>query len=507
MKIEKHELIAVLSQFNPWWRGEHTTELPSWKRSAFHELLQWVDEPPAPRAILLSGARQIGKTTLLLQVIEALLNKNISPANILYATFDHPLLKMAGIDLVLEAWRERQPKGPGIEYLFLDEAQFIPHWGTWVKHQVDFFKNRRITFTGSATPLIQTEPESGLGRWHNIQLATLSFYEYLQLIKQIEERKKLREKEYFNFMFREKPIDLYPTLSLPTLPHIKSIAELFDWSKDKFYEVTELAAAYEGYFHQYLIRGGFPQTAQVDSVKQAQTLLREDIVDRALKRDMTALFGVRRIFELEQTFLYLCMHNGGLLSITNIAENLPGANKPTIQKFIDLLEATHLIYRIHPFGDGKQILRSKCKVYLADAAIAPAVLLKGESLLTDPIALGHAIEATVFKHLHVYYSSQHIRLTYFHGRKKDEIDIIAEENGEIIPYEIKYRYQHTGLRELKGLIELCNKRSIQRAYVITKSLDDFGLLINEKNPNLHIMRIPAALFCYWLGALELCASS
>lgn len=49
-------------------------------------------------------------------------------------------------------WREREPKVDGLEYLLLDEAQFIRDWGTWVKHQVDFNKQRRIAFTGSAMP-------------------------------------------------------------------------------------------------------------------------------------------------------------------------------------------------------------------------------------------------------------------------------------------------------------------------------------------------------------------
>jgi hypothetical protein len=52
---------------------------------------------------------------------------------------------------------------------------------------------------------------------------------------------------------------------------------------------------------------------QPDAHNQAQRLLREDIIDKVLKRDMTALFGVRRVLDLEHTFLYLCMHDGGLL--------------------------------------------------------------------------------------------------------------------------------------------------------------------------------------------------
>jgi predicted AAA+ superfamily ATPase len=477
MRVSKEELIAVLAQFNPWWRREPIADLSTWKRAAWRELNRWMVKPPAHRAILVSGARQVGKTTLLLQQIDELLKQGVPPANILYTTFDHPVLKLAGIDAVLEAWREREPRVDGAEFLFLDEAQFIRDWGTWVKHQIDFNKHRRIAFTGSAMPLVEAEQESGVGRWHSIRLTTLSFYEYLQLKR----------------------------LELPPLPPLKSLTALFDWTPPQFYRAQELAAPYVGHFHEYLIRGGFPQTAQVESITQAQRLLREDIIDKALKRDMTALFGVRRILDLEHTFLYLCMHDGGLLNITDLSRNLE-VKRPTAQHFIELLEASHLIYRLPPFGYGKDVLKGRFKIYLADAAIAPAVMLKGKSVIDDPAALGVATETAVFKHLFARYYAQNVRFTYWHGQQGREVDLVAEIGGQLIPFEVKYRAQHTGARELKGLVDLCLQKNIARGYVVTKSLDDFGVMTglpHNVEPTTQIMRIPAPLLCYWMGASEL----
>jgi uncharacterized protein len=473
MRVSKEELVAVLAQFNPWWRSEAIADLPTWRRAAFRELQAWMTQPPAPRAVLLSGARQIGKTTLLLQAADTLLRAGVPSANILYATFDHPILKLAGIDAVIDAWREREPRADGPEYLLLDEAQFIREWGTWVKHQVDFRKDRRIAFTGSAMPLVEAEQESGVGRWHTIRLTTLSFFEYLQ-IKRLE---------------------------LPDLPRQRSLRDLFDWKPTDFYRVTERAAPYVGHFHEYLVRGGFPQTAQVDSITQAQRLLREDIIDKVLKRDMTALFGVRRVLDLEHTFLYLCMHDGGLLDMVDLCANLE-VKRPTAQNFIELLEATHLIYRLAPFGYGKDVLRARFKIYLADAAIAPAVMLKGKAILEDASALGVATETAVFKHLFARYYSQNVRFSYWRGKRDHEVDLVAEVAGELIPFEVKYRAQHTGARELKGLVELCQSKRIERGYVVTKSLDDFGLM-QGLAAGTQVMRVPAPLLCYWMGATEL----
>lgn len=477
MKVSKEELVTVLVQFNPWWRDEAIADLPQWRRAAFRELHSWMIAPPVLRAVLLSGARQIGKTTLMLQAVDALLRAGVPAANMLYATFDHPILKLAGIDAVLDAWREREPKAEGLEYLFLDEAQFIRDWGTWVKHQVDFRKERRIAFTGSAMPLAEVGQESGVGRWHTIRLTTLSFYEYLQIKR----------------------------LSLPPLPKLRSLRDLFDWSQADFYRTKEAAGAYVGHFHEYLVRGGFPQTAQVESITQAQRLLREDIIDKVLKRDMTALFGVRRVLDLEHTFLYLCLHDGGLLDMVDLCANLE-VKRPTAQNFIELLEATHLIYRLPPYGYGKDVLRARFKIYLADAAIAPAVMLKGKAILEDAAALGVATETAVFKHLFARYYPQNVRFTYWRGKKDREVDLVAEVGGEIIPFEVKYRAQHTGARELKGLIELCEQKRIARGYVVTKSLDDFGVMTGLPQAGAaspQIMRIPAPLLCYWMGATEL----
>ncbi|URI08280.1 ATP-binding protein [Aquincola tertiaricarbonis] len=472
MQVSKNELLAVLAQFNPWWRGEAIADLPGWRRAAFRELSSWMTQPPAPRAVLLSGARQIGKTTLLLQAADALLRQGVPAANILYATFDHPIVKLAGIDAVISAWREREPRVDGPEYLLLDEAQFIREWGTWVKHQVDFRKDRRIAFTGSAMPLVEAGQESGVGRWHTIRLTTLSFYEYLQ-IKQLQ---------------------------LPALPRLRSLRDLMGWSASDFYRVTDLAVPYVGHFHEYLVRGGFPQTAQVDSITQAQRLLREDIIDKVLKRDMTALFGVRRVLDLEHTFLYLCMHDGGLLDMVDLCGNLE-VKRPTAQSFIELLQATHLIYRLAPFGYGKDVLRARFKIYLADAAIAPAVMLKGKAILEDPAALGVATETAVFKHLFARYYAQNVRFSYWRGKRDHEVDLVAEVGSELIPFEVKYRAQHTGTRELKGLVELCRSRQIERGYVVTKSLTDFGPM-EGLDTAAQVMRVPAPLLCYWMGASE-----
>ncbi|MBP1149210.1 hypothetical protein [Methylocaldum sp. RMAD-M] len=71
---------------------------------------------------------------------------------------------------------------------------------------------------------------------------------------------------------------------------------------------------------------------------------------------------------------------------------------------------------------------------------------------------------------------------------------------------MKYRSQHPGARELKGLIQLCTQKKTECAYVVTKSPDDIGPLTGlppAAETDGKIIRLPAPLLCYWMGASEL----
>ncbi|MFA5257433.1 MAG: ATP-binding protein [Opitutales bacterium] len=474
MLVSKAELFAVLLKYNPWWNMGRPADLPPWKRAAFTQIRAWRKDPPAGRALLLTGARQVGKTTLYLQTIDEILGEDVPPSNILYATFDHPLLKLVGLEKVIETWKEYETAGDGPEYLFLDEVQTIKDWQVWLKHQVDFEKHRRIAITGSATPLLEEGQESGVGRWQTIKLATLSFFEYLQI----------------------------RNAAFPPLPRIPSLMRLFDWTGPDFARTSEEAKPLSALFDDYLLRGGFPQSAKIENIDLAQKLLREDIVDKVLKRDMTALFGVRRVVELEQVFLYLCMNDGGLLDMKALCSNLE-VKKATANNFITLLESAHLVYKLMPYGYGKEILRAQPKVYLADAALAGSVLLKGKSLLENPEAMGRTVETAFFKHVFTRYYSKSVKFAFWRGKNDREVDIIADMTPRLVPFEIKYRgREHTGIQELKGMCEFCEKNKVSTGYVITRDMNDFGIIDVERT-GIRLAKIPAPLACFWLGASEL----
>ena len=83
LEFQKDEIIAVLRQFNPWWSGQAISYLPDWHRPAFRDIGDWIKTNDG-RSLILTGARQVGKTTLFRQVIQSLLRADVPPENVLY---------------------------------------------------------------------------------------------------------------------------------------------------------------------------------------------------------------------------------------------------------------------------------------------------------------------------------------------------------------------------------------------------------------------------------------
>ena len=273
--------------------------------------------------------------------------------------------------------------------------------------------------------------------------------------------------------------------------------------------IAAAAQPLTAHFHEYLIRGGFPEPALEPDITRCQRLLREDIVDKALKRDMTAYYGTRRVVELERLFLYLCYNDGGIVDLGAIANALEGVSKKSVAKFLDLFEATHLVYRLKPYGYGKEVLRGRDKVYLADAAIAGAVMLLGRELLEHPVRLATRWRPRSSSMFTRYYP-QNPRFSYWKsGSKGEEVDLIADPPGRAVPFEVKYQDTEIDGRKLKGLRLFLEKYKVEQAYVITQRQQDFRVLEltsaqkgkggEGKKPLSQVLAIPAPLACYWLS--------
>ena len=252
----------------------------------------------------------------------------------------------------------------------------------------------------------------------------------------------------------------------------------------------------------YLLAGGFPELARLADIPEGQRLLREDVVERVLKRDMGSLHGVRKLEHLERLFIYLCLHTGGQFSPEACARDLQ-SNRGTVISHLEALEAANLIYRLPPYRPGgKRVLRARDKVYLVDAAMRNAVLMRGMEVLDDPGECGLMMETAVYRHIHAAYYSETPVLGYWRDPKTGhEVDIVMGLLGKVRCIEVKYR-SRAGVDPKGGLAAfLAREPDTVSAYQITREDEDFGVTRLEGIAT-PIMRIPAHIFLYAVGESE-----
>ncbi len=345
------------------------------KRFAYYEAKLGFEHTEIRRNIILTGSRRVGKSTIMYQIINDLLENGIQSRNIVYVSFDHPILKMSHMDRIIKVFINNIALNENI-FLFLDEIQYATDWNGWLKTLSDNNPGYRVMATGSASPVLNEKmPESGVGRWTQIKIPTLSFYEYLEL----------------------------KGIKTPAIDTNIGPTSLINLDVTDLKKLMSILQPLEKHFHSYFLIGGFPEIAQTDDISYAQKIIREDVVDKVLKRDMVSLFNVRNIDELERIFLYLCMTSSSIVEASTISSNM-GIARPTVTKYLSLLELANLIYLAYPVEmTGKKILKAKPKVYLADSAIRNAVLVQGEDVIQDPEQMGMIVESAIYKHIQTFY--------------------------------------------------------------------------------------------------------
>lgn len=445
------------------------------KRMAYYEALKIIKHESIRRFAVLSGARRVGKTTIMYQLMDALMSEGVSSKNILYVSFDNPIVKLVNVQEVLSVYESLSPT-EGTKYIFLDEIQYTENWELWMKVIYDSRKDIRLVATGSASPVIEKRStDSGTGRWTVLKIPTMSFYEYCRLLQLYE----------------------------PALPKGLRLSELINLSKRELSDLTDKFTPLLQHFNRYLMIGGFPELVLSNDDSYAQRMLREDVVDKVIKRDVLSLFNIRSPLLMEKLFLYLCMNSSEIFSISTAAKELEGTTAATLESYIEALEMSNLIYRAKPVDVGsKGALKGKPKIFIADAAIRNAVLMI-DDVLTDEKELGAMVETAVYKHIVTFFEGTTAQLGYFRKAKDNqkEVDVVIELPREKILCEVKYR-NNSHIAATDAIVELCKdeKAKVTSAFLITKQLDDVGFAKHETATP--IMRIPAIAFLYILGKLE-----
>lgn len=173
--------MSTIAIQNHWWReGSVKRELAkAYRRVAFYRTEELAG---TKQAVVLSGMRRVGKSTVMFQMIQSLIDRGVDPLDVLYFSFDEgvPTIKEL-FSAFGEATGKDYQSGPK-KYVFLDEVQKLKGWEEQVKLFYDSIPTMKFFLSGSAASPLERGAKTALaGRAFYIKVEPLSFAEFLEM--------------------------------------------------------------------------------------------------------------------------------------------------------------------------------------------------------------------------------------------------------------------------------------------------------------------------------------
>lgn len=355
------------------------------------------------KCVLVTGARQTGKSTML---------KTLFPDK-KYVPIDDPFIE------------EQANENPNMFIMlnpppaFYDEVQRAPGLFRFIKIKCDESNQYGLFCLSGSQPLelMENASESLSGRVSIVELAGLSLREI--------------QRSAFNEPF------------VPTMDYVKKRSQSAK-APDNIWEIIH--------------KGGYPELQNPDLNWSS---FFSSYVKTYLERDVRKLSAVQDLDDFRRFMIAVAARTGQMLNYANIADEI-GKDAGTVKKWISILEASGIIYLLEPYTPSvlKKAIKTP-KVYFRDTGLAAYLTrwLTPEALAYGAMS-GAMFETYVITEILKSYSNQGIDyrycVSYYRGRDKkvirkdgleveteSEIDLIIEENGVLYPIEIKQSFSVT----------------------------------------------------------------
>jgi len=231
----------------------------------------------------------------------------------------------------------------------------------------------------------------------------------------------------------------------------------------------------------FWLRGGYPLSWLAKSDTSSYSW-RESFIATHLERDIPA-FGIRVPGTTLRRFWQMLAHlHGQLWNASRLAAGF-GVSAPTVQHYLDILEATLMLRRLPPFQAnlGKRLVKSP-KVYLRDSGILHALLsISSLNDLAGHPVVGASWEGWVLEQIAQLIAPQW-QLSFYRTAAGAEIDVVAERGNRKIGFEIKFS---SAPSLSKGFWSAMSDLKLEQAYVIAPVENGYPLA-----PNVYV--VPAA---------------
>jgi uncharacterized protein len=361
----------ILIESNPWWKGPTTID---YKDRELHVRLKKF--LPLPQIIAITGLRRVGKTTLMLKILQDAIQKGNDPRTLLYFSFD----EFRDIDIRTLLDEYERILGKNLKegnYLFLfDEIQKLENWDEQIKRLYDTYKNNvKIIVSGSESLFIRKKSRATLaGRLFEFILSPLSFSEYL----------RFKDVHYDNIALYQKELEVH-------------LAE---------YQRTQ----------------GFPELLTITDKEIIKKYIKESIVEKVVYRDIPGLVKIRDSSILESVLSIFMEEPGQIVELSDLASDLH-ISRQTLAVYLRYLEASFLIRKLYNFSKNKRKIERKLKKYY------PMILSVDLLFKEEPTSQSKVLEWFVVTQLNAEY--------FWRDSYKNEVDIIQVDDKKIIPIEVK----------------------------------------------------------------------
>ena len=334
------------------------------------------------KVITLYGARRVGKTTLVRKFIDEIRET---------FTFKDKVLFIDGEDIVTRSFLESRSIKKLKDFigdnklLVIDEAQYINHVGLNLKLIVDHIENIHIIATGSSSFQLSGEIGEPLtGRKFELKLFPLGQIEIGQVEEAWETRANLETR---------------------------------------------------------LLYGSYPEIVTAGSEEIKRRYLKE-IVNSYLFKDILQLNGIKHSAKLVSLLQLLAFQIGKTVSFNELGMQL-GLNKITVERYLELLEKTFVIFRLQGFARNlrKEISKSP-KFYFWDTGIRNALIANFNPLkLRDDVGALWKNYIIAERLKMSEYQNDFAKFYFWRTYDQQEIDLIEEKDGRLKAYEIKWQKQ------------------------------------------------------------------
>ncbi len=374
---------------------------------------------------VLTGARQVGKSTLLLNEFK---NKWR------YISFDD-------FDILEMAKRNPFDLLQTDKHIIIDEIQLAPEVLKVIKQIVDKDNSYRFILSGSANLLLMAKvAESLAGR---------------------AQYKTLRP-------FTQGEIAGYP----PSLFFINLIKGKRLVNPDKIKTKLNLA--------KRIWIGGMPEMLKTKNI-DAILSWRDGYIATYLERDLRQLTQIENLVDFRRFMMAIAIRSGKILNISEVARDI-GLSQPTASRYMNILEISGLAVRISAYKSnrGSRIIKAPKVVWL-DTGLAShlAGFFSSDSLMNSR-EWGGMLESFVFQHLQIICDliTPKSSLYYWRTRSGVEVDFVIEHGRDLIAIEIKSS-KNVGYYDIKGIENFAKEFSNMKLGIIIYSGNEFIKLTDK----------------------------